>query len=90
MLNSKIIKFYWLQKFADNRKQFPKIKGGYLEKIPFQRNEQIEERIKILTQIIVESIEKSDDVLQNELNHSCYELYGLTDEEIAVVEATIK
>lgn len=90
LLNSKIIKFYWLQKFADNRKQFPKIKGGYLEKIPFQRNEQIEERIKLLTQKIVESIEKSDDVLQNELNHSCYELYGLTDEEIAVVEATIK
>ena len=90
LLNSKVIKFYWLQKFADNRKQFPKIKGGYLEKIPFHRSESVEEKIISLTQKIVESFQHSNDILQEELDRYCYELYGLTEEEIAVVEATIK
>ncbi|MDD6481712.1 MAG: TaqI-like C-terminal specificity domain-containing protein [Lachnospiraceae bacterium] len=38
ILNSRLIKFYWKQKFSDNRKQFPKIKGTYLEQLPINRN----------------------------------------------------
>lgn len=34
ILNSKLIKFYWSQKFEDKRKTFPKIKGTYLELLP--------------------------------------------------------
>ena len=33
-INSALSKFYWLHKFADKRKTFPKIKGGYLELLP--------------------------------------------------------
>lgn len=33
-INSALAKFYWLHKFADKRKTFPKIKGSYLELIP--------------------------------------------------------
>lgn len=38
ILNSRLIKFYWKQKFSDYRKQFPKIKGTYLEQLPINRN----------------------------------------------------
>lgn len=33
-LNSSLLKFYWMHKYADKRKTFPKIKGGYLELLP--------------------------------------------------------
>lgn len=90
LLNSKVIKFYWSQKFADNRKQFPKIKGSYLEKIPLQRNEHLEEQIKILVKRIVDSIQTVNKDLLNELEHCCYQVYGLTEEEIEIVEKAIK
>jgi restriction endonuclease S subunit len=34
ILNSKFIKHYWISKFADNKKLFPKIKGFQLKKLP--------------------------------------------------------
>ena len=34
IINSKLTGFYWLNKFADKRKTFPKIKGTYLKLIP--------------------------------------------------------
>jgi hypothetical protein len=34
VLNSKLIKAFWLDRFFDQRKTFPKIKGTYLEELP--------------------------------------------------------
>ena len=34
LLNSKVVRAFWLDKFYDRRRTFPKIKGTYLKKIP--------------------------------------------------------
>ena len=34
ILSSSLIKYYYLSQFSDNKELFPKIKGGYLKKIP--------------------------------------------------------
>ncbi len=34
IINSRLVRYYWLQKFYDQRQTFPKIKGTYLKKIP--------------------------------------------------------
>jgi hypothetical protein len=34
VLNSRLTKAFWLDKFFDQRRTFPKIKGGYLEQLP--------------------------------------------------------
>ena len=90
LLNSKVIKFYWLQKYADNRKQFPKIKGGYLEKLPFQRNYNIEQQIVALTQRMLKGDSNISEEIQKQLDGCCYALYNLTSEEIALIEESVK
>ena len=34
LINSSVIRFYWLNRFGDGRKTFPKIKGEYLKLLP--------------------------------------------------------
>ena len=90
-LNSKIVKFYWTQKFGDNRKQFPKIKGTYLEKIPLRRNEKIEKEVASLSVEIVKLISKGEDYLELEksINDWIYKLFEFTNNEIELVEKVL-
>lgn len=90
-LNSKLLRFYWKHVYSDSRKQFPKIKGGYLEKIPIRRDNAIEPRISDLAEQIVENIKmgNNDSICQmlKKIDLLCYSLYELSDEQIAIVEA---
>ena len=36
LLNSKLLRAYWLNRFYDHRRTFPKIKGTYLKKLPIR------------------------------------------------------
>ena len=77
LLNSKLIRFYWLQKFSDNRKQFPKIKGTYLELLPVKRNGIIEKSIAEKAEVITKDF---DEDLLEEIDDSIFELYAIESE----------
>ena len=98
LLNSKLVKFYWLKKFYDNKETFPKIKKKPLESIPIKiaNNEKQMFFIKIVDTIL--SLTQSDNYMQNkekqakvkeyekQINQQVYQLYDLIPEEIKIVE----
>lgn len=85
ILNSRLIKFYWKQKFSDNRKQFPKVKGTYLEMIPIIRNNQIEKQLDKLVKEVVKNGKELSQEKVDEIDENVYEMYKLNLNEIKVV-----
>ena len=90
-LNSAFIKNYWKSKYSDNKATFPKIKGFQLKELPIPpaAPEQQKPIIDLVEQIL--ATKKADStadttVLENKIDELVYKLYGLTEEEIAVVE----
>lgn len=86
IINSKLIRFYWHNVFEDRRITFPKIKGSYLEKIPFTRplNNIIEELSK---SIYIKKQENSNTTIEEqEIDELVYKLYGLTYDEVKIVD----
>ena len=87
ILNSKLIKFYWGQKFEDKRKTFPKIKGGYLELIPIctSDNSLCNALSKEVNKRIYNDV-NSEEVL-NKIDFLVYHLYGLTYDEVRIIDS---
>lgn len=91
LINSKVLRFYWFKKYYDNKSTFPKIKKAPLESLPVNTSS-IEYQQKISTTVdqILE-IKKENPAadissLEAEIDRLVYELYGLTEEEIEIVE----
>ena len=88
-LNSRLIQYCYSEKFKAPTELFPKIRIGQTKMLPIpvpdieQENEVISVVDKILKN---KEINKDTSILENELNNIVYQLYGLTDEEIAIVE----
>ncbi len=80
-INSKLTQFYWINKFADKRKDFPKIKGGYLELLPvFKSNS--ENTFSTLIDFLIFNLNDEEtenkfaaNLFENILNGCVYELY---------------
>jgi hypothetical protein len=80
-INSKLTQFYWLNKFADKRKDFPKIKGGYLELLPvIKTNSEI--TFSTLIDLLIFNLNDEEtensfaaNLFENILNGCIYELY---------------
>jgi hypothetical protein len=95
VLNSAAIRFFWLNKFRDDRKTFPKIKGEYLKLLPLPRSspEKRSAIVKLVGKIVAakQANPAADTLaLEHEIDQQVYALYGLTPEEIAIVEGTSK
>jgi hypothetical protein len=91
VLNSAAIRFYWLNKFRDDRRTFPKIKGEYLKLLPLPKVDSGKQTsIAGLVQKIAEAKRKDPTVdtmaLEREIDLQVYALYGLTKDEIKIVE----
>ena len=108
ILNSRLIKAFWLDRFYDQRQTFPKIKGTYLKQLPIysvdfsdpedaarhDRMVELVERMLALQERLAEArIERERAVIgaqisatDRQIDRLVYDLYGLTGEEIAVVE----
>jgi len=92
LLNSKLMRFVWVNKYADRRKDFPKIKGDYLKLLPILTNidDTSENMIeKAVTKVI--SYSKADKhqlatASRKTIDKTIYRAYGLTPEEIAIIE----
>jgi hypothetical protein len=93
LLNSLCIRFFWLNKFTDDRKTFPKIKGEYLKLLPIPGATASQENaiINHVDQILAAK-NGDDDVdtseLEWEINKVVYDLYELTPDERVIVEAS--
>lgn len=87
VINSKLIKFYWKQKFEDKRKTFPKIKGSYLELLPIAiPNNAI---INLVEKILIAKRENSSadtTSLEKEIDLLVYHLYNLTYDEVLIID----
>ena len=87
ILNSKLIKFYWHQKFEDKRKTFPKIKGTYLELLPITPpTDTITLLVKEIITIKRESISNNVSYIEKQIDLLVYHLYGLTYDEVLIVD----
>ncbi|MFA7369429.1 MAG: TaqI-like C-terminal specificity domain-containing protein, partial [Kiritimatiellales bacterium] len=91
VLNSSAIRFYWLNKFRDDRKTFPKIKGEYLKLLPVPSATPAQQKkIEGLVERIL-ALKKKDPVadisaLEGSIGQLVYKLYDLTDEEIRIID----
>lgn len=82
VLNSKVVRYYWLEKFSDSKKTFPKIKKRPLESIPIVEAQiDVQNRIsKIVTKII-----NGDNDWENYIDVMIFHLYGLTYDEVLTI-----
>lgn len=108
LLNSKLLRRLWVDRFYDQRKTFPKIKGTYLKLLPIRtidfsdpedvarhdRMVGLVERMLSLHEGLAGArigrertvIERQISATDRQIDRLVYEFYGLTDDEIAVVE----
>lgn len=96
ILNSSVIKFYWVNRYGDNRSKFPKIKGEYLKLLPIVCNNDmsaIEEIVDNILKIKKDEYSNKDPekqaqvkLLEKDIDKLVYKLYDLAPEEIEIVE----
>ncbi len=96
ILNSSVIKFYWVNRYGDNRSKFPKIKGEYLKLLPIACNNDmsaIEETVDNILNIKSDEYSNEDPekqsqvtLLEKEIDQFVYRLYDLTSDEIEIIE----
>ena len=112
LLNSKVIRAMWLDRFYDQRRTFPKIKGTYLKQLPIcsidfsnPTDKARHDRMVALVELMLDlhkqlpeaKTPQTQTVLQRQIETTdrqidklVYELYGLTDEEIKIVEESLE
>jgi hypothetical protein len=108
VMNSKLLRAFWVGRFYDQRLIFPKIKGTYLKELPIAfpdlsaagdraRHDRlaglVEKMLALTPKLRAATTDAKRQTLQNaatatdqQIDALVYELYGLTPEEIAVVE----
>jgi hypothetical protein len=98
VLNSSLMNFYFKQKMVTNVDIYPYIKGIHLKKLPIKETGLTEQKFIIESVDNILVITKDDDYLKNptkqakvreyekQIDQLVYKLYGLTDEEIKIVE----
>lgn len=95
LLNSKLLDFYYKKKFSTKKEEaFPEIQTYLYEQLPLPivNQEQQNKVINIVDTILqLKSVNNNADTssLENEINVIVYDLYGLTDAEIKIIEQSI-
>ena len=95
LLNSKLLDFYYKKKFSTKKEEaFPEIQTYLYEQLPLPivNQEQQNKIISIVDTILqLKSGNNNADTssLENEINVIVYDLYGLTDAEIKIIEQSI-
>ena len=108
ILNSRLLRLFWIENYYDRRRTFPKIKGTYLKKIPIYRptpgdaqdiakHDRVVSLVSSMIGLNKEHaatkseaqksiIQRQIDATDAEIDRLVYDLYGLTEGEIALVE----
>ena len=93
VLNSKIMQTIWKEIYPEQKDVFPRLKKEQLVEIPIPKVDAVKQNevIKIVDEILsVKQTDFSADTShwESEIDRFVYKLYGLTEEEIRIVEAT--
>ena len=94
LVNSKLMGFYFRNKFSERDDVFPKAKIGQCRALPI-KNFPIDQQIsfvRIVDQILIlkkQEIKADTSALEAEIDRLVYKLYGLSEEEIRKVEESI-
>ena len=100
LINSKLLSFYLSKKLVTNQQGFPQVLMGQLEQLPIKaisNNDEIVKHVDLLLklneelkeeklQTKIEQIKQRIAHSEEKINQLVYELYGLTEEEIKIVE----
>jgi len=91
LINSKLLKFVWEVKFFDGKSLFPKIKKSQLVELPIKETSKENQQPFIDKVNEILSLKSQDPkadtlALEQEIDAMVYELYGLSQEEIKIVE----
>ena len=92
ILNSKLLNYYYNKKLITNADVFPYIKGVHLKMFPLPHlSDRIESELSDLVDSIIQHKKQNIDtsVICNKIDALVYQLYGLTDAEIRIIEQSI-
>ena len=92
ILNSKLLNYYYNKKLITNADVFPYIKGVHLKMFPLPHlSDRIESELSNLVDSIIQHKKQNIDtsVICNKIDALVYQLYGLTDAEIKIIEKSI-
>jgi len=94
LLNSKLLTYFYRLISMEVNRTLAQIKPSILKNLPLSRNfnPEIVKTIENETKRIIDKIETRKAIAEEEdkINQLVYELYGLTEEEICIVEESIK
>ena len=91
LLNSRLMQYYYASKFKSDTNIFPKIRIAQVNELPIKKLSELAQQpfIALVDQILASKRENpaADTLdLEMQIDRMVYELYGLTDDEIAIVE----
>lgn len=92
LLNSRLMNWYFNKKMITNADVFPYIKGIHLKRLPIKKIAESGQRVfvDLVDQILTLKKQNKDAAtknLESQIDQMVYKLYGLTDEEIKIVES---
>lgn len=97
ILNSKLMGYYFVNKFSERDDVFPKAKLGQCRLLPIKvvsKENQLQIKIiELVSKIIqIKQIDLKTDtsIFEAQIDQLVYELYGLTEEEIKIIEESTK
>ena len=91
LLNSNVLNWYYANNFSNNSDLTVNISKTYLEKLPIPPFNIIQQNeiIHLVEQILFEkkkNLQDNTNKLETQIDHLVYKLYGLTTEEIQIIE----
>ena len=90
ILNSRLIAWYFKKYYGEENDLFPKVKINEIKSLPI--NFKINENVLGYVNKAIDSKKANIDIsnIENKIDQLVYQLYGLTEEEIAIVEQATK
>ncbi|CAM3930109.1 hypothetical protein FLCU109888_09510 [Flavobacterium cucumis] len=93
VINSKLYGFYFRKFYSEEDDLFPKIKVNELKSLPFLKpNEKLmlifTDKVDQILSLKKDNPEADTSDLEREIDFMVYELYGLSEEEISIVEGS--
>jgi len=93
LLNSKLMGYYFINKFSERDNVFPKAKIGQCRLLPIRKIESqfqqpFIDKVDQILSLKKDNPEADTTALEREIDFMVYELYGLSEEEIGIVEGS--
>ena len=89
LMNSKLMNYVYSKKFKSTKTVFSEIQARSVKELPIPCvSSSVKDEFILLSEKIINNKKNNTDtaVLENEIDQIVYELYGLTEEEIKIVE----